>query len=380
MFVSKVLTRTLTETVTFEVREEAVGIGQPDSVAKYGIGESIGREGEVLEDDYGIAVEADRFVDILFSGADPSKFIKGSGRIGDDAKRRGLDGRQAGSALKGNVDGAGGDIIDSMDQELALEAEDLSEGTGIIRGRNNRPPIKVSTEARRLEVLAEVAYVPLEARVDARAARQSIRALQPRQVVILGAGKPAEVEDKSDTRPELLSYVLGERESTFAPTDGEIAELSVGHAAYAVRLIDTPYMTRAEKERIIAEGEEIPNVEAHEAKIGGCTVSLLDSVATGQKVAADGSLVLAPRGQSQKKRPNVLLSDGDVLLSDLSSEVRALGMKAEYSAHVGYSQLIVNGRIVVRKDNKSGQINVEGPLCEDFFKVRQVVCGQYVQI
>ena len=35
------------------------------------------------------AVEADRFVDIV-TGVDPSKFSKGSGRIGDDVRRRGL--------------------------------------------------------------------------------------------------------------------------------------------------------------------------------------------------------------------------------------------------------------------------------------------------
>ena len=74
--------------MTFEVREEAVGIGQPDSIAKYGIGESIGRAGEVLEDDYGIAVQAEAFVDIV-TGRDPSKFAGGSGRIGDDALRLG---------------------------------------------------------------------------------------------------------------------------------------------------------------------------------------------------------------------------------------------------------------------------------------------------
>ena len=44
------------------VREEAVGIGQPDSVAKYGIGESVGRAGDVVEDDYGISVKAERSV------------------------------------------------------------------------------------------------------------------------------------------------------------------------------------------------------------------------------------------------------------------------------------------------------------------------------
>ena len=373
--------------VTFEVREEAVGIGQPDSVAKYGIGESIGRAGEVLEDDYGIAVEADRFVDIV-TGVDPSKFSKGSGRIGDDVRRRGLGFGADGRSASGATGAPGQDNLDnddSIDEELALEAQDLSDGTGIIRGRNGRAPVKVSTEPVQLEVLAEIAYVPLEARVDARAARQSIRALQPRQVIILGAGDSSGKEnnnemDDNTSVPDLLSYVVGGRESTFAPTDGETAELSVGHAAYAVRLIDTPYMTIEEKQRILASGDEIPNIEPNEAKVGGCTVSLLDCVATGQKVAADGSIVLAPHGTSKGKRPNVMLSDGDVLLTDLRSEVIALGMKAEYSAHAGYSQLIVNGRVVVRKDQESGQINVEGPLCQDFFKVRQVVCGQYVQI
>jgi hypothetical protein len=92
--------------VTFEVREEAVGIGQPDSIAKYGIGESIGRAGEVLEDDYGISVKAESFVDIV-TGVDPSKYAGGSGRIGDEALRRGLgfgsDGRPviASSGSKG---------------------------------------------------------------------------------------------------------------------------------------------------------------------------------------------------------------------------------------------------------------------------------------
>lgn len=375
--------------MTFEVREEAVGIGQPDSVAKYGIGESIGREGEVLEDDYGIAVEAERFVDIV-TGVDSSKFTKGSGRIGEDRRRGvGLDGKiytaTGSSNVQGKLDGEGL-VLDSMDAELALEAQDLSEGTGIIRGRNNRPPVKVSTEVRLLEVLAEIAYIPLEALVDARASRQSIRALQPRQVVILGAGHNVSEDEErqvpgDDYSSPLLSYVVGERSSTFAPTDCETVELSVGHAAYPVRLIDTPYMSTEEKERFLEVGEELPNYEPHEVKVGGCTVSLLDYVATGQKVAADGSIVLAPRSATcGGKRPTIMLSDGDVLLTDLRSEMIAQGMKAEYSAHVGYSQLIVNGRIVVRKEQESGKINVEGPLCEDFFKVRHVVCGQFVQI
>lgn len=50
------------------------------------------------------------------------------------------------------------------------------------------------------------------------------------------------------------------------------------------------------------------------------------------------------------------------------------------SALSGYSQLTVNGKIFVRKDNVTGKIDVEGPLCEDFYLVRSVVCGQYVTL
>ena len=51
-----------------------------------------------------------------------------------------------------------------------------------------------------------------------------------------------------------------------------------------------------------------------------------------------------------------------------------------YSALSGYSQLIVNGKIYVRKDNVTGKLDIEGPLCEDFYNVRSVVTGQFVTL
>jgi len=411
--------------MTFEVREEAVGISQSDSVAKYGIGESIGQAGEVLEDDYGISVKAERFTDIV-SGVDPSKYNAGNGRIGEDVLKRGLgfgsDGRpligMVGAAAGMTKDGdpimgsdmgavggaAGGNDAEVEMQELAIEAADLSEGRGIIRGKNGRPPIKVSTVSTRIEVFAEVVYIPIEGRVDSRAARQSVRALQPRHVVILGAGRPPQwLNFVSSDETTIDSYtasingnVVGEAHSStdvvrsiafgegsiFAPEDMEITQLSVGHAAYSVRLIDTPYISKEEKSAMDEEGEEEAQMqEPFEAKMGDCTVSILNCVATGQKVAADGSIVLAPRlALKHARRPNIMLSDGEVLLTDLRSEIIAQGIKAEYSAHTGYSQLILNGKIIVRKDQASGKILVEGPLCQDFFTVRSIVCGQYATL
>jgi Cleavage and polyadenylation factor 2 C-terminal len=386
--------------VTFEVREEAVGIGQDDAVAKYGIGESVGRAGDVTEDDYGISVQHDRFTDIV-SGVDPSKFAGGSGRIGEEVTRRGfgygVDASNRAYKSKKASSGQGSSRVISEDEEQddrdeldeqVLEAVDLSEGNGIIRGRKGRPPTKVSTVPRKVEVLAEVSYVPgLEGRVDARAARQSVRALQPREVVVLGGSKTVATDGNVEALVSDEVTLLAEAAKSFAtgskmlftPNDGETAELAVGHAAYSVRLIDNPFVTPEEKETM--EGAPEP-IEPFEAKLGLCTVAAVDCIATGQKVAIDDSIVLAPRRQATiNDEPTVFVSDGEVLLTDLRTELIALGMKAEYSAHAGYSQLVLNGKVIVKKEHSdTGRMNVEGPLCEDFFKVRSVVCGQYVAL
>lgn len=382
--------------LTFEVREEAVGIGQVDSTSKYGIGESVGRSGDILEDDYGIAVIPERFTDIV-SGVDPSKFATGSGRIGDEVLRRGfgygVDGQPGGQAKRSKLSALSSvaarvsededqDDADDMDEQ-AMEAVDLSEGHGIVRGRNGRPPTKITTVARKVEVLAEINYIPLEGRVEARAARQSVRALQPREVIVLGGASQGSGDNPENLTDEVT--VLAKATKAFTqgmhdvrmPSDGEVIELKVGHAAYAVRLIDTPYHPLKEREAADLSHEPI---ESFEAKVGMCTVSVLNTVATGQKVAADGSIVLAPKDSGANDDPSIYLSDGDVLLTDLRAELIAKGMKAEYSTKAGVAQLVVNGKVLVQKAQDSGQLEVEGPLCEDFYLVRGVVCGQFTVV
>jgi hypothetical protein len=214
-----------------------------------------------------------------------------------------------------------------------LEVADLSNGKGIIKGRNGRPPIKVSTAPRRLEVLAEISYIPLEGRVDARAARQSVRALQPRHLVVIGGPKSNSklLTDALQTTGATNDISRGDTQ-TFVPDDGETVQLTVGHAAYSCRLVDTPYMNQVEKEAMEESGKEIEPLEPYEAKIGECTVSLVDFVATGKKWAVDGSVVLAPRLQkSSVNQSSLMLSTREVLLTDLRAEVTALGMKAEYA-------------------------------------------------
>ena len=216
---------------------------------------------------------------------------------------------------------------------------------GLSERGNNQSPIKVSTTPKQIEVLAEIAFIPLEGRVDAKSARQSVRALQPRQVVILGGGKPPRMGDNDNNdqlvgEATLLADAVPGR--VYCPSDGNTIKLKVGHAAYSVRLIDNAYTPRQSQNADTDDGDANDNdgddnnddvIEAYEAKMGECTVSVLDYVATGQKVAADGSIVLAPKKRCSKndiRQQNVMISDGEVLLTDLRSEISAQGMKVEY--------------------------------------------------
>jgi hypothetical protein len=238
-------------------------------------------------------------------------------------------GGRAGDGENANTDGM---EDESGINEKMLEVADLSNGKGIIKGRNGRPPIKVSTAPRRLEVLAEVSYIPLEGRVDARAARQSVRALQPRHLVVIGGTKTNSKLLTDALQMTGLSNTKTNEALTFTPADRETVELTVGHAAYPVRLVDTPYISQSEKDTMEQAGKEIEPVEPFEAKIGDCSVSLVSLVATGKKWAVDGSVVLAPRlQQSNLSQSSLMLSTREVLLTDLRAEVTALGMKAEYA-------------------------------------------------
>lgn len=353
----------------FDAHDDLQIVGQPK-----GIKEGTAGKAEFIEDDYGASVVPELFVDIV-SGIDPSKIAGGTGRIGENV-RMGYAADKAGKPTSGpNRIAEDDDEIDD-DDELALETIDLSEGKGIIRGRKGRDPMKVRTALRRIEVLAEINYIALDGRVDARSARQSVQALGPRNVVVLGGPStetPPGTHDEVSALVDAAKGMVMHKGLVLAPSNGETVELDVGHDAFDVRIIDLPYQTSEEKE----SNDEPPEpIDIQENKLGLCSVAMVDCIATGQKVAADGSIVIAPKREVADEIPSVLVSDGEILLTDLRSELIAEGLKVDFRAR----QLIVNGKILVEKDQNTGKIGIEGPLCEDFYTVRSVVYGQFVAL
>jgi hypothetical protein len=354
-----------------EIRELPAGIGQDIRDEGFGIGvESSNRD--IIEDDYGISVKPEKFSDIfVVSGIDAANLADNN----YTRKKRGgggggVTGPSSSSSSSARVVSEDEDAGEMNEDEM--EAFDLSEGRGIIRGRNGRPPSKVSAVARKIAVLAEISYVPgLEGRVSARNAELSVQALQPGKLVVLGGVRSGddsngEIDEVIQFAEKAKGYTTGSN-SVLTPSNGEVAEISVGHAAFSARLVDMPF-----------EDRQADPIEYVETKLGDCSVGIINNVATGEMSAVDGSLVLAPT-TSRKKSSTIHLSDGEVLLPELRTELIATaGMKAEFKAGAGYSQLLVNNRILVRKEGP--RFLVEGPLCEDFYTVRSILAGQFLAL
>jgi hypothetical protein len=223
--------------------------------------------------------------------------------------------------------------------------------------------------------------------VDSESARYIISALRPRQCVILGSSD-APVHPKSELAllANSIRPTTTNQNSVYMPTPGNTQELNVGSAAFSVRLVEEPYVSNPEEYGEDFDFNTLLGEKQVEAKLGNYTVSLVDSVANGKKTKGEGNLVFAPKLASlsgdQLNKPTVMLSNGDVLLTDLRSEFLDREMKAEYSVNVeeNFQSLVVNGSIVIKRDGKTGHLTVEGPLCEDWFTCRAVLYGQYVML
>lgn len=93
--------------------------------------------------------------------------------------------------------------------------------------------------------------------------------------------------------------------------------------------------------------------------------------AAGALVGAHGSAAAAARGEVESS----LISRGELRLSELRGVLCRQGHSAEFEAGV----LVVNGCVRLRRGG-AGQVAIDGPWCDDFFAVRQLLYAQFSRI
>jgi len=64
---------------------------------------------------------------------------------------------------------------------------------------------------------------------------------------------------------------------------------------------------------------------------------------------------------------------GDVRLSEVRKALAEANITAEWYG----GMLVCSGLVTIKVGAQDGQVQLEGTFCEDYFKIRDVVYGQY---
>lgn len=242
----------------------------------------------------------------------------------------------------------------AMASEMADEAK--AEDAG---GMPPDVPTKVESGNITVTVRARVLHFDFDARSDGRSMRTMLAHVAPRQLILVHGTTEATTGLADHLRRELA---------------GLLTEVHTPVAGQAVELPPEPSYRLALSDELVAgiklhqigdyklawvEGLAGPPVEGSESQLP----QLLPSAAAvaGQEGGYGGVFI------------------GDVRLSELKQALAAAGIASEFHAGALYCA----GHVVVRRrqpgggDDDGGGLLVEGALSEDYYRIREVVYGQY---
>ncbi|KAI8462590.1 MAG: beta-lactamase-like protein [Monoraphidium minutum] len=289
----------------------------------------------------------------------------------------------------------------------AASAEVEEDADGGAAAEEEARPTKVVTEAVSLAVAARAALVDFEGRSDGRSLRTVVAQLAPRQLVVVGAGPAAVGEMAAGWREDLAPY----HSRILAPGPGEVVPLSLARtfpvslhphllsgatshllgqytlAWLDARLAEEPPAAAAAAEMAEADGQQLPEGGGGGGSPGSeppAPAALRLQLVPG---GADGSALEAALERGGPEAVAALLADvaaggdhggifiGDVRLSEVKQALAKAGIASAFRA----GKLLCAGAVVVGRGagGDDGVLEIEGPLSDDYYRVRDVVYGQY---
>jgi cleavage and polyadenylation specificity factor subunit 2 len=239
-----------------------------------------------------------------------------------------------------------------MGMGMDIDEEEIKEET----------PTKSVQVQQDLEILCQVKYIDFEGRADGRSYRKILSHVAPKKMIL--------VHGQPDAIGSLASYCeqnLKTCQRVLRAADKQTLDLSSDTSMYRIHLKDE----LAQALRTVKVGEfEL-------SWLSGVVASRVSAKAAEAAAEDDDKMdldleatELAPVSVSRVD-PNVTLV-GDIRLAEFKQLLSSSGFRTEVNAGV----LLVNGVISVRKEEKAeGQtvLFVDGPICEDYFRVRELM-------
>ena len=273
-------------------------------------------------------------------------------------------------------------------------------------------PTKIETQELPVALAAKVVRVDFDGRSDGRSVQTMLAHVAPRSVILVHASEKA----SGELAEKLSSELEGLFTTVFVPGEGQEIEIAVGssfeielseklmrtadmHAVSGYELawvngqigpLEDGQVSRKEE---IGAGGTAPGASTSTAKAPIATAA---RVAEEQGIIAEPLMTLIPRSTlaagpgaaaAAGAGPSAITEDdigdagasyggvfiGDVRLSELRKALAAAGVRAEFHAGALYCA----GQVVVRRRGEGGGLLLEGAMGDAYYKVRDVVYGQY---
>ncbi|ERM95057.1 cleavage and polyadenylation specificity factor subunit 2 [Amborella trichopoda] len=207
-------------------------------------------------------------------------------------------------------------------------------------------PSKVVSNELTVQVKCSLIYKDFEGRSDSRSIKTILAHVAPLKLVLVHGSAEATEHLKQHCLKNVCSHV-------YAPQIGETIDVTSDLCAYKVRL----------SERLMS------NVLFK--KLGDYEIAWID----GEVNETDGMLTLVPLSTGPPLHKSVLV--GDLKLADFKQFLASKGVPAEFSK--GFLRCGEN--ITLRKvgDSKGAtqQVGIEGPLTEEYYKIRELLYSQF---
>uniref|UniRef100_A0A1I8ANQ7 Cleavage and polyadenylation specificity factor subunit 2 n=1 Tax=Steinernema glaseri TaxID=37863 RepID=A0A1I8ANQ7_9BILA len=262
-------------------------------------------------------------------------------------------------------------------------------------------PTKCVTSKTKVEVLCKVEYIDFEGRSDGESIKRFLSQIKPKQLILVH-GSPESTRYLADHVKE-NELIQG---SVFTPSLGEVVDATIESHILQVVLneqlmsslsfqkvkdaemawIDARVLRKIENNQIVFEplvGEKMKALESSEAaetveepeKMEVDDEVDQEEVAPVQRRVEENTVVeklyleMLPVSEIP---PHQAVFVNDPKLSDMKHFFVQEGFQAEFSCGVLY----VNNIVSIRR-NEAGKFHVEGCLCEDYFRVRDIVYNQF---
>ncbi|CAN8022745.1 unnamed protein product [Ixodes persulcatus] len=255
-------------------------------------------------------------------------------------------------------------MVDKTTQEE--EADDTKADDDDLAQDVAEVPTKCLESTLSLDVNASLQYIDFEGRSDGESVRKIISMMKPQRVILVRGSPEATQALAAFCRTS--GAVQGR---VFTPRPGEVVDATTESHIYQVKLRDSlvsslQFSKAKNAELAWLDGEII--AEEHLAPDGS------REDAPDVEESRDSMYILQPLPPSQIPGHATIFVN-ELKLSDFKQVLLRNGVQAEFSGGVLYC----NGIVAVRR-NEAGRINIEGCLCEDYFKVREILYKQYAII